>query len=159
MPRPLQRADQLVYQALLMAAGVSLNIPEPITETALDSSDTVSLEILARLAMHGVTMSIDDFGTGYANLERLDRMPFGELKIDHTFVARALEDEHTRIIVENSVELAHRLGLSVVIEGVSSETAWSWARRTGSELAQGFFIARPMPLDDLAEKVASGEAF
>ncbi|MCA9714769.1 MAG: EAL domain-containing response regulator [Myxococcales bacterium] len=120
-----------------------------ITETALVSDDPVPLEVLTRLAMRGVAMSIDDFGTGYANLEQLDRMPFSELKIDHRFTARAVEDEHTRIIAESSVELAHRLGLRVVVEGVADARGWRWARASGCELGQGFFIARPMPRDEL----------
>ncbi|MCB9748561.1 MAG: EAL domain-containing response regulator [Myxococcales bacterium] len=126
-----------------------------VTETALVGSEPLPLEVLTRLAMRDVTMSIDDFGTGYANLEQLDRMPFGELKIDRRFAARALVDEHTRIIAENSVELAHRLGLHVVVEGVEDARVWAWARRTGSELGQGYFIARPMPRESVPAWVAA----
>ncbi len=126
-----------------------------VTESVLAGEEPLPLELLTRLAMRGFITSIDDFGTGYATLAQLDRMPFSELKIDRGFAARVLTDQHTRIIAENTVELAHRLGMRVVVEGIEDARLWSWARRTGSELGQGYFIARPMPRDALPEWIAA----
>lgn len=121
-----------------------------VTETALAGDATAPLEVLTRLALKGAALSIDDYGTGYATLDQLDRIPFSELKIDHTFIRRAGEDEQTRIIVESSLEMAHRLGLSVVAEGVETCELWDWVEGMGCDIAQGYYIARPMPGADIA---------
>lgn len=120
-----------------------------VTETALAGDATAPLEVLTRLALNGAAISIDDYGTGYATLDQLDRIPFSELKIDHTFIRRAGEDEQTRIIVESSLEMAHRLGLKVVAEGVETCELWDWVKGMGCDIAQGYYIARPMPGADI----------
>jgi EAL domain-containing protein (putative c-di-GMP-specific phosphodiesterase class I) len=122
-----------------------------VTETALAGDAAAPLEVLTRLALNGVALSIDDYGTGYATLDQLDRIPFSELKIDHTFIRRSGQDEQTRIIVESSLEMAHRLGLRVVAEGVESSGLWDWVAASGCDLAQGFYIGRPMPGVELLE--------
>lgn len=126
-----------------------------VTETALAGDVATPLEVLTRLALNGVCLSIDDFGTGYATLDQLDRFPFSELKIDHNFIRRSGADAQTRIIVESSLEMAHRLGLTVVAEGVESGDLWDWVAGCGCDLAQGYFIARPMPAADLEDWAAA----
>lgn len=126
-----------------------------VTETALAGDVATPLEVLTRLALNGVSLSIDDFGTGYATLDQLDKFPFSELKIDHNFIRRSGADAQTRIIVESSLEMAHRLGLMVVAEGVESGDLWDWVSGCGCDLAQGYFIARPMPGPALVEWAAN----
>lgn len=115
-----------------------------VTETQLDDDPTASLEVLTRLRLRGLGLSIDDFGTGYASLERLNRAPFDELKIDGSFVHGAIRDDAARAIFESSVALGKQLSLRVLVEGVEDPEDWALAARLGCEVAQGYLIARPM---------------
>lgn len=133
-----------------------------ITETSVPPNPATALDILARLRLKGFKLSIDDFGTGHSSLEQLQQLPFGELKIDLGFVLAAKSDHKSRVIVENSITLGRQLGLSVLAEGVEDEGCWNWLRASGCELAQGYFIAKPMPIDQIVawshewEKIRSG---
>ena len=91
-----------------------------VTETAAMSNIARVLENLARLRMKGFGLSIDDYGTGYSSLQQLARIPFTELKIDQSFVMRALDRDSCRAIVESSIDIARKLGLTVVAEGVET---------------------------------------
>lgn len=115
-----------------------------ISETAAMSDVAHTSENLARLCMHGFSLSIDDYGTGYANMQQLTRIAFSELKIDQTFVRGFADNEALRIVVESSIDMARRLNLKVVAEGVESQQAWEALKKAGCDIAQGYFIARPM---------------
>ena len=121
-----------------------------ITETSVPPDPVVALDILTRLALKGFTLSIDDFGTGHSSLENLQKLPFGELKIDLGFVRVAETSPSARAIVENSIALGRQLGLVVLAEGVENAALWRWLHDAGCELAQGYFIARPMAPERLA---------
>jgi EAL domain-containing protein (putative c-di-GMP-specific phosphodiesterase class I) len=99
----------------------------------------------------GIRLSIDDFGTGYSSLAYLRQLPVSEIKIDRSFVLNMGSSEDDEVIVRSTVDLGRNLGLEVVAEGV--ETAETWARLLdlGCELAQGYFLARPMAGDAFAE--------
>lgn len=122
-----------------------------ITETALPVDLRACLDIETRLRMRGISLSIDDFGTGLSSLERLHVAPFDELKIDQCFVRDAAKDNRLRSIAENAVKLAHELGMVAVAEGVEDQSALNWLKDIGCDVAQGFFIGRPMTLDDLCK--------
>ncbi len=115
-----------------------------ITETAAMTQVAPALENLARLRMRGFGLSVDDFGTGFASLQQLMRVPFTELKIDHSFVTGCSANAEARVIVESSVEMARKLGISSVAEGVESLADWETVKATGCDIAQGFYIAKPM---------------
>jgi len=120
-----------------------------ITETSVPPNPATALDILARLRLKGFNLSIDDFGTGHSSLEQLQQLPFGELKIDLGFVMAARTDHKSRVIVESSITLGRQLGLSVLAEGVEDEGCWNWLRASGCELAQGYFISKPLPIDQI----------
>ncbi|GBF25787.1 putative signaling protein [bacterium MnTg02] len=122
-----------------------------ITESRLLEQDTVPMEVLARLRMMGFDLSIDDFGTGYSNLEHLKEFPFTELKIDQSFVAHATTDHRAKASVEASVSLGKKLGLRLVAEGVETAADWGFIAKMGVDQAQGYLIAKPMPMDALLE--------
>ena len=109
-----------------------------------------ALEILNHLRELGIRLAVDDFGTGQASLGYLKMLPVDELKIDRSFVSAVATDERDAAIVRATVELAHSLGLSVVAEGIEDEETWVKLCDMGCDIAQGFFIARPMPPDELA---------
>jgi EAL domain-containing protein (putative c-di-GMP-specific phosphodiesterase class I) len=126
-----------------------------ITESHLMGDFKESLETLARLRLKGVWLSIDDFGTGYSSMEQLKRVPFNEVKIDRCFVTGAAHDVETRAILESSIELGQRLGLVVVAEGVESREDWDLLESLGCDVAQGYFISRPLEADALPDWVRS----
>jgi EAL domain-containing protein (putative c-di-GMP-specific phosphodiesterase class I) len=93
----------------------------------------------------GVLLSLDDFGTRHSSLSHLDRLPVGELKIDRSFVGELTTDERKAIIVASTVQLAERLGLHAVAEGVEDAGTLAALIDMGCPAVQGFLIARPMP--------------
>lgn len=115
-----------------------------VTETAAMTELAPALENLARLRMRGFGLSVDDFGTGFASLQQLMRVPFTELKIDQAFVTGSSGNATSRIILESSVAMARKLGLSTVAEGVESKADWNVVKAAQCDIAQGYFIARPM---------------
>ncbi|MCU7835586.1 MAG: EAL domain-containing response regulator [gamma proteobacterium symbiont of Taylorina sp.] len=129
----------------------SSDITIELTETAIMADLVNSLEILTRIRMKGFNLSIDDFGTGYSSLQQLYRIPFTEMKIDRSFVMDALQDKEARAIIEMSIILGHKLGMKIVAEGVETKESLELIRELGCDFAQGYFIARPMPYDNLLE--------
>ena len=115
-----------------------------ITESSAMENPTVGLALMTRLCMKGFTLSIDDFGVGYSSMIQLARLPFSELKIDRTFVAKLPQDFEARTIVESSIKLCHSLGMTVTAEGVETLDAFRFLQANGCDLVQGYFIARPM---------------
>lgn len=120
-----------------------------VTENALMGQLTTSLDILTRLRMKGIELSIDDFGTGYSSLSQLYRIPFTELKVDLSFVMNMLHDDDARGIVKTCIMLGHELNMRVVAEGVEDKETFKMLSEMGCDIAQGYYIARPMPADDL----------
>lgn len=145
-----------MISALAAAAAVEpLSIVLEVTESQLMKDLRAPLEVLMRLRMRRFKLSIDDFGTGHSSLVQLRDVPFDELKIDRSFVHGAHSNETNRTIFFASLRLAKELGLEVVAEGVEDQADWDFLQKTGCDLAQGYFIARPMPAQDLLEWVDS----
>jgi EAL domain-containing protein (putative c-di-GMP-specific phosphodiesterase class I)/CheY-like chemotaxis protein len=119
-----------------------------ITETAAMTDVGRCLENLARLRMKGFGLSIDDYGTGYSSMQQLARVPYTELKIDQSFVMGAGSQPRLRVMLESSMQMAEKLGLSVVAEGVETRQDWNLLAEIGCHKAQGYFIAKPMPAAD-----------
>jgi len=119
-----------------------------VTESAAASEPGKVLENLSRLRMKGFGLSIDDYGTGYSSMQRLERVPFTELKIDQSFVKNAVTQASSRAMLESSLEMARKLGIVAVAEGVESQAQWDLLRELECQLAQGYFIARPMEAGD-----------
>ncbi len=120
-----------------------------ITESALMGELVTSLDILTRLRLKGLHLSIDDFGTGFSSLSQLHRVPFTELKIDQSFISNLNKDDVARAIVKTCIVLGHELNMKVVAEGVEDEATLDQLRLMGCDVAQGYFVSRPMPADDL----------
>nr|WP_298685099.1 EAL domain-containing response regulator [uncultured Dongia sp.] len=120
-----------------------------LTETAVMSGKSVSIDAIQRLREKGFLLSIDDFGTGYSSLVRLKQLPFSEIKIDRSFVTDLHGSRDNGVIVTTIVALAQGMEMRCVIEGVEDEEALLFAARLGCHEAQGYFIARPMAGDDV----------
>jgi EAL domain-containing protein (putative c-di-GMP-specific phosphodiesterase class I)/CheY-like chemotaxis protein len=115
-----------------------------ITESAAMTDVGKALENLTRLRMKHFLLSIDDYGTGYSSMQQLSRIPFSELKIDQSFVFSALEKESSKVILSSSLDMARKLGLKAVAEGVETLAHWNLLQSLGCDIAQGYFIAKPM---------------
>ena len=122
-----------------------------ITETALMADRGRGQDVLRRLRMAGHTISLDDYGTGYSSLAYLRELEVDELKLDGLFVRDLGHDVEAQAIVRSTIELAHSLGISVVAEGVESLAAVEVLAQLGCDAAQGFVLARPMPVERLVE--------
>lgn len=120
-----------------------------ITETQLSSNPIAFLELVSRLRLKGFELSIDDFGTGQSTLEQLRRLPFTELKVDATFMQGALHDPLSKAILESCVDVARRLELHVVAEGIETLECMNLARELGCDHGQGYFISRPLSITAL----------
>lgn len=121
-----------------------------LTESRLMLDQRAPLEVLTRLRLKRFRLSIDDFGTGNSSLTQLRDIPFDELKIDQSFVRGAWRDETASAMFNASLGLGKQLGMTVVAEGVEDREDWDMVRGTACDLAQGYFIARPMPGVEIA---------
>jgi EAL domain-containing protein (putative c-di-GMP-specific phosphodiesterase class I) len=108
-------------------------------------------DVLSKLRDMGVQLAVDDFGTGYSSLTFLTRVQVDEVKVDRTFVQRMVESDEVAAIVKITVDLAHRLGLRVVAEGVETAEQRAELAALGCTGAQGFFFYPPMPPDRVTE--------
>lgn len=154
--KSLDFPDRVIGQA--DAAGVPLkHLVLELTESRLLKNLLMILDILTRLRLRQISLSIDDFGTGHSSLVQLRDLPFDELKVDRGFVHAACRDASTRAIYEASVEMAAQLGMTSVAEGVEDRDDWNFLQASGGDLAQGYFIARPMPAEALPEWLADWE--
>ncbi len=121
-----------------------------ITESVFLSEHARVCSVLSLLREQGVQFSIDDFGTGHSSLSRLKKLPVSELKIDRSFVMDMEHDRDDAVIVRSTVDLAHNLGLAVIAEGVETEATLNLLRNMGCDMAQGYYIGRPLPADEFA---------
>lgn len=122
-----------------------------ITESSIMADPAHALAIMSLLQSIGVRLSVDDFGTGYSSLTHLRQLPIDEIKIDQSFVKGMTTSDADASIVHTVIDLAHNLGKQVCAEGVEDEETWMMLSAMGCDLAQGFWISRPRPADDLMQ--------
>lgn len=147
----LPRVSQILKATGARAESIKLEL----TEGMLLSNSENTVRRMTLLKQMGFQLSLDDFGTGFSSLAYLRHFPFDEIKIDQAFV-RALEaDRQTRAIVVAIVNLAEKLGLQVIAEGVENEAQWRILMESGCRRFQGFLLARPQPLEDVLERLGS----
>ena len=131
--------------ALCRAQGADpRSITLELTETSAMRDAVQMMDVLTRLRVKGFRLSIDDFGTGYSSLVQLQRMPFSELKIDRSFVMQMTKSKDCRVIVEIVIDLARKLGLTSVAEGVESQAILDALIQLGCDAAQGYHLSRPV---------------
>lgn len=139
-----------VVEGLATAAGLAPhNVMLEVTESRLMAKLVIALDVLNRLRLKRFRLSIDDFGTGHSSLAQLRDIPFDELKIDRGFVHGVAVNARLRAIFSASLELGRQLQMRVVAEGVEDRADWDFLRQSGCELAQGYFIAKPMAAGEL----------
>ena len=143
------------FRELLDAAEVvPSRLTVEVTETALVTDLDLAASQLEQLRDLGVRVAIDDFGTGYTSVAHLRALPVDEIKIDSSFV-HGLPERESHVLVQMINELAHRLDVPTVAEGVETTEQADELRTIGCDALQGFHFARPMPADELSSWVRS----
>jgi len=149
-PEVANRYEKIVREHGLMPENMILEI----TESSVMSDTARGLGMLARLRLKGFGLSVDDFGTGYSSLAQLSHIPFTELKIDQGFVSDAPNQPRKRAMIETSLDLARKLGISVVAEGVETMEEWQLLAQLGCHYAQGYLISPPVDGEELPAAIA-----
>jgi diguanylate cyclase (GGDEF)-like protein len=126
-----------------------------VTENIVTADPSRVIEVLAKLKLLGVGISLDDFGAGSSSLTYLKQLPVDEIKIDRSFVLGMDTSREDAAIVRSATELAQRLGLRVVAEGVETAKSWNHLTAYGCEEAQGYYLQRPVPPDQLGAWLAA----
>lgn len=120
-----------------------------ITEGMMVDSDTITQHNLLSLHSAGIGVAIDDFGTGYSSLHYLTKINAQVIKIDRSFTNNLIVNPKTDALCEAIIVMAQKMGMRVVAEGVETQAQWDKLLEMGCDMAQGYFIAKPMPLDTL----------
>ena len=153
----VQLADPTFSNAIsriLASSGISpQQLVLEVTESARLEQD-VAAGSLRRIRNQGVRLAIDDFGTGYAALGQLARMPFDLVKIEHSFVTTVGTDPRAESLVAGIVDLARRLNVEVVAEGIEDGVQLARLREAGCAFGQGFHFSQPLPAADLVRFLA-----
>lgn len=127
-----------------------------LTESMLMERPEEATETLKRLKRIGVSLSLDDFGTGFSSLAYLTRFPMDVLKIDRSFVSGVGTDLSATLVVHSVIELAHRMGMQAVAEGVETEEQFAYLKEKGCDAVQGFLLGRPSPAAAFAGLLRKG---
>ncbi|MDQ3756832.1 MAG: EAL domain-containing protein [Actinomycetota bacterium] len=135
---------------LLESSGVSSEwLQLEITESIVMADPGRVLGVLKALRDMGIQLALDDFGTGYSSLAHLKRLPVHELKIDKSFVMNMTRDESDAVIVQSTIDLARNLRLRTVAEGVEDIDSWIQLAGLGCDVAQGYYLSKPVPAAEL----------
>jgi EAL domain-containing protein (putative c-di-GMP-specific phosphodiesterase class I) len=122
-----------------------------LTESSAVTDTGTALDLLTQLRVKGFQLSIDDFGTGHSSMVQLVGLPFSEIKVDKSFVSASVRSPEARAVTKSVVDLGHNLGLLVTAEGVEDAPTLELLNTIGCDLAQGYFIGRPMTSDVIAD--------
>jgi predicted signal transduction protein with EAL and GGDEF domain len=139
--------------ALDMVKGAGGKLCFEITETAVMQNPELAMRLIDQFAEAGVAISIDDYGAGLSSLAYLKQIRADELKIDKSFIFAISDGHRDALLVRSTIDLAHSLGLKVTAEGVETATALALLAGMGCDVAQGYYIARPMPLQALLNRL------
>lgn len=145
-------------QATLDSTGVPAAMLDlEITENVLMDDLAQAIEKLACLRKMGIQVSLDDFGTGYSSLNYLKQLPIAKIKIDRSFIADVAPGSVDLDIIRGLSEMAHRLGLIVVAEGVETELQFQLLNTINCDQFQGYLFSRPVPFEDLKQAISVAE--
>ena len=122
-----------------------------VTETALMQDAESAIATLTEIKALGIRTAIDDFGTGYSSLSYLKQLPIDTLKIDNCFVRGASSDPKNQAILQSTIELAHRLELKVVAEGIETPDEQTLLHQYMCDYLQGYWVGKPMPPEDMEQ--------
>ena len=151
------RQQDLIQQIkeVIESTGINPSCLElEITESILMGDIEEAIGLMHQIRALGVHLAIDDFGTGFSSLNYLKRFPINTLKVDQSFVRDLATDTEDAAIVRSIISLGHSLGLAVVAEGVENQEQKDFLQQHKCDQAQGYFISRPLPLEEFEEKIS-----
>ena len=144
--------------SILNSTGIDASYLElEVTESTVMQNKNRARDILSRLNTLGVKVAIDDFGTGYSALSSLKHLPFHSLKIDTEFVKDLTQDSSDAAITRAIIAMGHGLGLTVVAEGVESQTQLDILRGQGCDEMQGFLVSPAVPSEQFKAMLGDGD--
>jgi diguanylate cyclase len=162
LPHPLKLAVNLSMRQLQQVNFVELverilretgmnpaHLQLELTESCLMKQVNTTIYTLQQLKQLGLAISIDDFGTGYSSLTYLSKLPIDALKIDHTFVSQLTIDKNAGVISNTIIDMAQRLNLDVVAEGVETQGQLMFLHQLGCQSVQGFLYSPPLNLQEV----------
>ncbi len=123
-----------------------------ITESSMVGNEAVLKSVLAELHEAGFTLSMDDFGSGYSSLGLMKEIPIDVVKIDRSFFEASQEVERERIVISSVIDMAKKLNIHTVAEGVETQEHIDFLKTLGCEIVQGYFYAKPMPFSEFFDK-------
>lgn len=150
--------DLVVARALAKSDISPALLELELTESLLMIDPEQTVRTLQSLESYGVRLAVDDFGTGYSSLAYLSRFPIDSLKIDRAFVRDANSNPEDRAIIQTIIQLAHSLGLTVIAEGVETESQLELLKAQGCDEIQGFLFSRPLEPREIERFLARAEA-
>jgi EAL domain-containing protein (putative c-di-GMP-specific phosphodiesterase class I) len=127
-----------------------------ITESILMRSLDDNVKVLKELRKIGVKTALDDFGTGYSSLNYLRKLPINNLKIDKSFIDDICNDDQDKSITDGIIQLAHKINLDVIIEGVESLDQVTLLKEMECNVIQGYYFSRPLPVDEVEDLLKNG---
>jgi EAL domain-containing protein (putative c-di-GMP-specific phosphodiesterase class I) len=127
-----------------------------ITESLPLEADAPITELLHRLHEHGIRVAIDDFGTGFSSLSYLHKFEIDCVKIDQSFIRDLHAERNARALCESIIAMAHKLGLTVVAEGVETREQRDFLASVGCDFAQGYHFSRPVPPEEFGALLSDG---
>ena len=146
----------LVREAVERGAIGSRQLEIEISETEVVSGSDATAHCLDALINEGVQLSMDDYGIGFSSLDSLNRLPFGAIKMDQSFVLEMLRSPKSATLVKASVAMAQMLGIKTVIEGIESEGVYNTLLHCGCNEGQGYWISPPLAPDDYLDFLRAG---
>jgi diguanylate cyclase (GGDEF)-like protein len=155
-PRQMQEQGlhAMVSRALDEAGRSSKQLEMEITESMLMSDSAAVQTTLTKLRGLGVRLAIDDFGVGFSSLSYITRFAIDRIKIDRSFIRKCMREESSLAVVRAMVAMAHGLSMTVVAEGVETAAEFCFLREEGCDTAQGYFLSRPVPAEELLALVS-----
>ncbi|MEQ9125330.1 MAG: EAL domain-containing protein, partial [Alphaproteobacteria bacterium] len=144
------RMCDMVRDEGLTPARLTFDVPDGFAVAVGAGASAEAADTLTKLRLKGFGLSVDDFGFGASSLAQLYRMPFNEMKIDLAFVTDAPGDPEAETICRALVRLAHEFGMTACAEGVETAETLAYLSALGCDMAQGYFIDRPLLADEVA---------
>ena len=150
--------EQFAERALRQVRRSGARLCFEITETAVIDNPRLALDVMNELKQAGVGISIDDYGSGLSSLSYLRAIPAEELKIDKVFVENLSNGSSDAFLVKSTIDLAHSLGMKLTAEGVETADVLAILRAMGADMIQGYFIAKPLAVNDFLAFMQSPDA-
>ncbi|HEY1287861.1 MAG TPA: EAL domain-containing protein [Burkholderiales bacterium] len=149
-PRQFQPQLPAIVQQAIGVTGQAEYLRLEVTESSVMADPHKAITLLRELKALGMKLSLDDFGTGYSSLSYLQKLPLDEIKIDRSFLSGISAEGGDAVLVDIIIAMAHGLGLTVVAEGVESETQLEYLRKRGCDECQGFLFSQPLRAAEFA---------